>query len=286
VAGGAALQTWTGDPALVWVICAAVLYAIGGRHLPRAGSIAAQRWRTAAFVAGLGTIVVALDSPIDDLADQLLWVHMVQHILLLMVAPPLLALARPWNRMWHGLAIELRRRVARAVVQGHGWAPVRAAAALLAGGIASWLAFNVVLVAWHLPAAYDLTLRSPPAHALEHAMFFAVGLLFWTRVVDSPPWRSPLGAPARAAYVGSAMVVGWILAIVFAVAASPLYAAYASEASRPGGISALADQQLAAGVMWVPGSIPFTIALLAIAYRWLEPRRSGRPAPPLPGNPT
>jgi putative membrane protein len=229
---------------------------------------------------------VALDSPIDDLADQLLWVHMVQHILLLMVAPPLLALARPWNRMWHGLPIELRRRVARAVVQGRGWAPVRAAAALLAGGIASWLAFNVVLVAWHLPAAYDLTLRSPPAHALEHAMFFAVGLLFWTRVVDSPPWRSPLGAPARAAYVGSAMVVGWILAIVFAVAASPLYAAYASEASRPGGISALADQQLAAGVMWVPGSIPFTIALLAIAYRWLEPRRSGRPAPPLPGNPT
>ena len=96
-----------------------------------------------------------------------------------------------------GLPIELRRRAARAVVQGRRWAPVRAAAALLAGGIASWLAFNVVLVAWHLPAAYDLTLGSPPAHALEHAMFFAVGLLFWTRVVDSPPWRSPLGAPAR-----------------------------------------------------------------------------------------
>src|SRR5262249_22695045 len=144
-------------------------------------------------------------------------------------------------------------------------------------------AFNVVFVAWHIPAAYDLTLRSPPVHALEHAMFFAVGLLFWTRVIDSPPWRSPLGAPARAAYLGSAMVVSWILAIVLAVAASPLYSAYASEASRPGGISALADQQIAAGVMWVPGSIPFTIAMLAIVYRWLEPRRTGRPAPQLPG---
>src|SRR3954454_4993610 len=285
--GVAALRTWTGDPALVWVICAGILYAIGGRHLPRSGPAVSQRWRTASFVAGLATIVLALDSPIDELADKLLWVHMVQHILLLMVAPPLLALARPWNRMWHGLPLELRRPIARAVVRGPRWAPVRGAAAVLAGGVASWLAFNLTLVVWHIPAAYDLTLRSQPVHALEHAMFFAVGLLFWTRVIDSPPWRSPLNTQARAAYVASTMVVSWMLAIVLAVAASPLYAPYAAEASRPGGISALADQQLGAGVMWVPGSVPFTVALLVIAYRWLEPKRGRRPeaARPLPGSP-
>jgi putative membrane protein len=272
-----AFETWTGDPALAWVICVAVLYAIGGRQLPRAGSIAAQRWRTASFVAGLAAIVVALDSPIDELADELLWVHMVQHLLLLMVAPPLLALARPWNRVWHGLPLELRRRIARAVVGGRRWRPARRAAAVLAGAVASWLVFNLTFVAWHVPWAYDLTLRSPPIHALEHLLFFAVGLLFWTRVIDSSPWRSRLPAAARAAYLAAAMVVGWVLAIVLAVAASPLYAPYAAEASRPGGISALADQQLAAGVMWVPGSIPFTVALLATAYRWLEPKR---PRPP------
>jgi putative membrane protein len=283
----AILEPWTGDPALAWVLAAATLYAIGGRRLTRSGPAAAQRWRTASFAAGVGAIVVALDSPVDDLADKLLWVHMVQHILLLMVAPPLLAAARPWNRMWHGLPLDLRRRISRAVVQGPGWAPVRAAAGLLAGAVASWLAFNLTLVGWHIPGAYDLTLRSQPVHALEHAMFFAVGLVFWTRVIDSPPWRSALPATARAAYVGLALIVSWILAIVLAVASSPLYAPYAAEASRPGGISALADQQLAAGVMWVPGSIPFTIVLLIIAYRWLEPKRPRHPegAHPLPGSP-
>jgi putative membrane protein len=283
----AMLEPWTGDPALAWVVAAAALYALGSRRLTRAGPTANKRWRTASFAAGLAAILLALDSPIDDLADELLWVHMVQHILLLMVAPPLLALARPWNRMWHGFPLELRRRVARAVVQGPRWGPVRASAALLAGGVASWLAFNLTLVAWHIPAAYDLTLRSPPVHALEHAMFFAAGILFWTRVIDSPPWRSALPATARAAYVGLAMIVSWMLAIVLAVASSPLYAPYAAEASRPGGISALADQQLAAGVMWVPGSIPFTVVLLLIAYRWLEPKRPRHPegVHALPGSP-
>jgi cytochrome c oxidase assembly factor CtaG len=282
----AILEPWTGDPALAWVICVAVLYAIGGRHLPRSGPAATRRWRAAAFAAGLVVVVLALDSPLDDAADQLLWAHMVQHILLLMVAPPLLALARPWNRIWHGLPLEWRRPLARAAVRGRALAPARAAAAVLAGGVASWLAFNLTLVAWHIPAAYDLTLRSPPVHALEHAMFFAVGLLFWTRVIDSPPWRSPLSAPVRALYLGSAMVVSWILAIVLAVAASPLYAPYAAEASRPGGITALGDQQLAAGVMWVPGSVPFTVALVVIAYQWLEPKRGRPEADPLPGSPT
>jgi cytochrome c oxidase assembly factor CtaG len=281
------LEPWTGAPALGWVVCVAALYAIGGRRLPRAGSRASQRWRTVSFVAGLVTIVVALDTPIDDLADELLWVHMVQHLLLLVVAPPLLALARPWNRIWHGFPLGFRRAVARRVMTGRGFAPLRAVAALLAGAVASWLVFNLTLILWHIPAAYDATLRSDPIHALEHAMFFAVGLLFWTRVIDSAPWRSGLEPPARLAYVGGAMVVSWMLAIVFAVASSPLYAPYAAEASRPGGLSAYADQQIAAGVMWVPGSIPFTIALIVIVYRWLEPKRPRRTgvARPLTGSP-
>ena len=76
------------------------------------------------------------------------------------------------------------------------------------------------------------------------------------------------------------MVVSWLLAIVLALSTSPLYAPYAAEASRPGGITALADQQLAAGVMWVPGSIPFAIAIMFAVYRWLEPKRPRRPCRP------
>ncbi len=280
-------NAWTGDPALTWVACAALLYWLGGRRDRRARSDAVHRWRTASFVAGLVAIAVALGSPIDHLADELLWVHMVQHILLLMVAPPLLALARPWNRMWHGLPLGFRRRSAGALAKGRWSAPLRSAARFLGDPLPSWLLFTGTLVAWHLPGAYDATLTSPMVHALEHALFFGTGLLFWTRVIDSPPWRSPLAETARAVYVGSAMLVGWLLAIVLALSTSPLYAPYAAEASRPGGITALADQQLAAGIMWVPGSIPFAIAILFVVYRWLDPRRAGptgKATRPLAGN--
>ncbi len=276
-------QGWTGDPALIWVLCAALLFWRGGRGRRRRRG---EGWRTAAFVAGLAAIVIAIGSPIDKLADELFWVHMVQHILLIAVAPPLLALARPWSRMWRGFPVAFRRSVAREVSGGRAWAPARRVAAIAAGGVASWLIFNLNFCAWHLPFLYDAALRSPPVHALEHLIFFATALLFWTRVVYSPPWRSPLGEMAKLAYLGSTMVVGWVLAIVLAMASSPIYSAYADEASRPGHISAFTDQQLAAGVMWVPGSISYTIAIVVIAYRWLEPadsrRRSGVAARALP----
>ena len=277
--------TWTCDPALIWVLGAAWLYWLGGRGSVRPRP--AERRRTALFIAGLAAIVVALDSPLDDLASKLQWAHMVQHVLLLLVAPPLLALARPWNRMWHGLPLGLRRSMARGVRHGRFSRLILRTAQVLGDPAPSWLLFTGTLVFWHIPFAYDETLRSPMVHALEHALFFGVGLLFWTRVIDSPPWRSPLADSARAVYVGSAMVASWMLAIVLAVAPTVLYSPYAAEASRPGGITAHADQQLAAGVMWVPGSIPFTIAILFIAYRWLEPGRQDRPRRtyPIAGNP-
>jgi cytochrome c oxidase assembly factor CtaG len=267
-----ALLDWTGGPAFAWVVGAASLYWLGGRRT--AHSADGSRWRTACFAA--------LDSSIDELSEQLLWVHMVQHIMLLVVAPPLLALARPWNRMWHGLPLTFRRRTAGAVAQSPRLAPVRRAARVLQDPVVAWLAFNVTFVAWHIPAAYDATLQHPFVHALEHAMFFGTALLFWTRVIDSPPWRSPLSDVPRAVYLGLAMVVSWVLAIAFAVSTAPVYAPYAAEASRPGGLTALADQQLAAGVMWVPGSIPLTIGILFIMYRWLQPNRGGQGPRPQP----
>jgi len=271
-----ALLDWTGGPAFAWVIAAAVLYWLGGRRSGGGRSAHGSRWRTVCFVAGLATIVAALDSRVDELAEELLWVHMVQHVLLLLVAPPLLALARPWNRMWHGLPLGFRRRTATAVARSPRLAPIRGAARVAQDPVVAWLAFNVTFVAWHVPAAYDATLEHPFIHALEHAMFFGTALLFWTRAIDSPPWRSPLSDVPRAVYLGLAMVVSWVLAIAFAVSTAPVYAPYAAEASRPGGLTALADQQLAAGVMWVPGSIPLVIGILFIVYRWLQPRSPTR----------
>lgn len=259
---------WTGGPALAWVAFAASLYWLGGRRRRRHDG---DRGRTAAFVAGLAAIALAAGSPLDRLGDRLFWAHMTQHLLLVAVAPPLLALARPWSRMWRGAPVELRRRFARTVVRGRPRGPLRGAARFIARPLPSWLLFNLTFVVWHLPPLYDAALRSGPVHALEHLSFFATALLFWTRAIDSPPWRSALDDVGRIAYLAATMVVGWVLAIVLAMAGSPLNAAYAGEAARPGGISALTDQQLAAGVMWVPGSLPFAVAIVVIAYRWLEP---------------
>jgi putative membrane protein len=267
---------WTGGPALIWVLCSALLYWLGGGRSPAGRG---EGWRTASFAAGLLAIVIALDSPIDGLSDELFWVHMIQHILLIGVAAPLLALARPWLRMWRGFPLSYRRVVAREIA-GPGWRPLRRVAMFASGATVSWLLFNINFCVWHLPVLYDAALRWEFVHALEHFTFFATALLFWTRVVYSPPWRAPLSELGRLVYLGSTMVVGWVLAIVLAMAGSPIYSAYAEEASRPGHISAFTDQQLAAGVMWVPGSVSYTIAIIVIAYRWLEPRDArGRPDP-------
>jgi cytochrome c oxidase assembly factor CtaG len=131
--------------------------------------------------------------------------------------------------------------------------------------------FNATIVLWHIPAAYNATLTNETIHNVEHAMFFFSGLLFWARVIDPGPLRPRLVWPLRIAYVVGAMVVGWILAITLVLVPHPLYAHYAALAHRPGGITALTDQQIAGGVMWVPGSISFTIAMLLGFYKWLEP---------------
>ena len=256
------MSGWSVGPPLAYVALAGALYVMGGRK-GRSGM--GRPWPTVAFFAGLATILIALESPIDGYADKLFWVHMCQHVLLLTVAPPLILLGRPWPRMWRALPLQLRTRLGRAVARGRWSAPIRG----LARPQPAWLLFNATIVLWHLPAAYDATLRSAAVHDLEHAMFFFTGLLFWARVIDPGPLRPKLIWPLRIAYVVGAMVVGWVLAIALVLFPHPLYSHYADLAHRPGGINALTDQQIAGGVMWVPGSISYTIAFLLGFYRWL-----------------
>ena len=262
------LGHWSIDPplgylAVAYVLLMALLYVLGGRG--RGTPLRREPLREASFFAGLLVIIVALNSPIDYYADQLFWVHMIQHILLLTVAPPLILLGRPWPRLWRAFPLEVRTTVGRNLARGRFTAPVR----VMSGPLAAWILFNATLVVWHIPAAYNATLTSNLIHQTEHAMFFFFGLLFWARVIDPGPLKPRLVWPMRIAGVAGAMVVGWLLAIVLVLAPHPLYAHYASLAHRPGGISALTDQQLAAGMMWVPGSLAYTLTLLIAFTRWL-----------------
>jgi cytochrome c oxidase assembly factor CtaG len=256
---------WSIEPPLAYVVIAGLLYWLGGRGL-RGGT---EPRRVLAFVAGLVTIVLALDSPIDGYADQLFWAHMVQHVLLLTVAPPLILLGRPWPRMWRALPLDFRTRVGRGLVRSGAAAPLRA----VARPLPAFILFNGCLVVWHIPALYNATLSSAAVHQLEHATFFFTGLLFWARVIDPGPLRPRLEWPLRIAYLAGAMTVGFGIALVLVLAPHPLIAHYSALAHRPGGISAVVDQQIAGGVMWVPGSISYSVAALIGFYRWLEPER-------------
>lgn len=266
---------------LYGIFFAAVLYRKGGtRHEPV---------RAASFSASLVLLALALVWPLDTYADRLFWVHMIQHILLLAVVPPLLVYSAPWLRLWRPFPLAWRRATARTLASA-GWAaPLRRTAHVLVRPVPAWLLFNGCLVLWHIPLLYDATLHNQLVHEGEHLAFLATGILFWLQVIDARPFYGRLGDAGRAAYVTVALVPSWVLAIVLGLSRSPLYPAYAHLPSRPGGISALADQQLAAGIMWVPGSIPYLLVLFVLVYRWLDPDpargASARARRPVRGHP-
>ncbi len=281
---GAVTAHWSWDPSLIYVAVAGLMYLVGGLRPGTSRRRQARRredlLRELSFVAGLLTIVIALDSPIDYYSEQLFWVHMSQHIILLTVSPPLILFGRPWPRMWQALPLGVRASVGRTLAGARWTAPLR----LIARPAPAFVLFNANMLAWHIPAAYNLTLSHQWIHNTEHALFFFTGLLFWAHIVDPGPLRQRLNWYWRAASVTGSMILGWILAILLVLVSTPLYPHYAHLISRPGGISALTDQQIAGGMMWVPGSVAYSIALLAIFSRWASPdsELSGRgPAPAL-----
>lgn len=266
------LPSLVSDFPLLLVVVALALHVAGERRAVRIRRRPRDRrakLRAASFYAGLLTIVVALAGPIDTDAATLFWVHMVQHVLLLTVAAPLIVLAAPWNSLWRPLPLGFRRSVAGTVARARWMAPLRAAGRTLSQPLGAWMAFSIDLVVWHIPVLYDLTLRHVAVHALEHTTFLLFGILLWAQVIDSPPLRGRLRRDQRVYFIIGASAVGWVLSLVLAFAPTPLYPAYAHLANRPGGISALADQQLAGGVMLAPGSLTMTIFVFAGLYRWL-----------------
>ncbi|MBV9357099.1 MAG: cytochrome c oxidase assembly protein [Chloroflexi bacterium] len=272
---------------LVLVLAAFVLHVLGERRavaLTGRPRDANARRRALTFYAALAVIVVALESPLDSLSDQLFWAHMIQHLLLLVVAAPLIVLARPWMSIWRPLPLSLRRAVARMALRSRVLAPLRALARGITQPVAAWLIFNVNLVVWHMPGPYDATLLSTSVHVLEHTTFLVFGIVFWAQVAACAPARTRLSYGHRIAYLVAAGILNIGLSMFLAYAQHPLYSHYAALAHRPGGISALTDQQIGAGFMWTAGDLPFAIAIGVLAQRWLDshaarPARVGTPLP-------
>lgn len=263
-------QGWTSDPAVLGTIGFALILWVRGVRFLKAGAVATgwqdRWWFAPSFVAALAVMIVAACSPIDGFAAELFWVHMIQHLLLLMLVAPLLVAAAPWLPLWYGLPAALRRRLA--AVPASRPAPFRSA---------PWwgaLGFLVLFIAgtwvWHLPVLYDLALKNDIIHDYgEHNTFLLAGILFWLQVIPSTPFRPLLGVVGRILFLLVAVIQNVALSVYLSFAPVPLYAPYTALSSRPGGLTALGDQQLGGAIMWTVGDLPFVIALIGIVMAWL-----------------
>ena len=247
--------------ALPLVVCgaAALLYALGRRGKARV-------WREACFYSGVAAAFIVLEPPFDGWADKWLAAHMSQHVVLMTVVPPLVVLGRPWPRLWLPFPLSARRAVGGALARS---AVFRRGGSFLMRPPVALAVQSAAIAVWHVPVLYDAAAHNESVHVVEHVCFVAPALVFWGALLDAPPVRARIDHLRRASWFAAAMVPGWILAIVLAFASAPVYAAYPS----------LTDQQLAAGVMWVPGSLAYLFAAFFAFYRWLEPSTGVEPRP-------
>jgi len=224
-------------------------------------------WRAVCFVGGIVSLWIALASPIDALDDYLLAAHMLQHFLLMSIAPPLIVLGAPLVPLLRGLPRIVIRGL-RPVFQTR-W--IHAAVRAITHPVFAWIAMNVAYLGWHVPAAFELTFRSEPIHDLEHCCFFATSLAFWWVVLEPWPARARWPRWTMIPYLLSADVLNTVLSATLAFAGRVLYPAY-EQAPRICFLTPLKDQVAAGAEMWVLNSTVMLIPAVLIAMRELSPR--------------
>ena len=277
----AALRSFTFAPwTSVALLITALVYLRGWRLLRRQMPERFGTPQMAAFLGGLTALYLVVASPLDAFAGFLLSVHMLQHLLLTMVAAPLLLLGLPQIPLLRGLPAWFARGALGPFLAA---AEVRALGRALAQPLVALLAFVATTWIWHLPALYELALRSSAWHAFEHACFLVTALLFWWPVVA--PWPSVAVWPrwAMLPYLLAADLANTALSAWFSFSESVLYPTYAA-APRLAGTSALGDQAAAGAIMWLLGATAYLVPAAAIAIRLLSPpgypREGRRPSPP------
>jgi putative copper resistance protein D len=254
---------WTLEPAVLLLLA---LGALGWTWIVRRidlrhPSNPVPRRRSAAFLGGLVVIALALLSGIGTYDTALFSIHMVQHLLLTLVAAPLIALGAPITTLLRVATPNLRRTVILPILHSR---PVR----VLAFPVVAWLVFAGVMWGTHFSPIFDRSLEDPLVHDLEHALYLGAALLFWWPAVglDPSPWRMP--HPVRAMYVLLQMPQNTFLAVTILNSTVPLYPHYAT-LTRTWGPTVLEDQQVAGGLMWLGGDLLFLAAMGAILAGWM-----------------
>ena len=254
---------WNLEPAVILPLALAVIVwlRLVGRIDRAHPATPVPRRRTVAFLGGLAVIAFALLSGIDTWDTTLFSVHMVQHLLLTLVAAPLIALGAPITLLLRAATPDVRHRLILPILHSR---IVR----IVSFPVVAWLLFAGVMWGTHFSPLFDASLENPLVHDLEHALYLGAGLLFWWPAVglDPSPWRMP--HPVRVMYVFLQMPQNTFLAVTILSSGAVLYRHYATLV-RPWGPSALDDQRVAGSLMWLVGDILFLAAVGAILAGWM-----------------
>ena len=250
------LDDWSFDPFLVLVAVVVAWHETGLYRLAkrsRAERTRERRIRSLWFYAGLAVLLLAVESPIDYWSDSYFMVHMVQHLLLMFAAPSLVVAGAPGQPLLDALPGRSGQAVTRSVLAGDWSRPLRSLWRFLTGPVVAVALFNLVMIAWHIPAAFDLAENNQVVHIwLMHASFFLAGVLFWLQFIPSPPFRSRMPLLGRAAALLATNVVMIFIAMSLSIFAT--HSVYTPYQHVPGvTLPPFADQQIGAAILWVCG---------------------------------
>ena len=262
---------------LAVIIPLGVFYTVGWRRLRRQSSYRkfANGWRLSAYWGGLFLIALALMSPIDQLGSQLFFMHMIQHMITIMYAAPLLLLANPFPFMLWALPDALRRHMGLLFTRN---TLLRRSLAKLTWPPVAWFAYLIIFVGWHDAAAYNAALYYDWVHNIQHLTFFGAALLYWYPVIaPAPRLGRRLPAWGKLAYLIGSVPPNMMLGVSIAFAEEVIYTYYLS-VPRFLGFSALQDQQLSGAIMWIQGSEMYIVVTLFILARLFY--RKGEANPP------
>ena len=226
-------------------------------------------WRRTSFVAGIAVLFLALISPFDALDDQLFSAHMGQHLVLMMIAPPLLLLARPGLVFFRAFPLRERRMLGR-IRRISG---LRKAVHVVASPLMVWLLCTAFLCFWHIPAPYGWAVESEPVHALEHICFFAPSLMFWSLILE-PLGRRRLSYGAAMLFVLTFGAQNGLMGALLTFSTHPFYTPYLTTTAA-WGLTPLEDQQLGGLGMWIPASLVHLTTLGILFVAWMRESERG-----------
>jgi putative membrane protein len=269
-------SVWPVDPLLLsGLLLSGCCYMLGARAVWRRAGYgkAIPYHRVAAFLGGLLAVAAALMSPLAGLSAALFSAHMVQHLVLILVAAPLLVVGTPVTAFLWTLPLSARQRTVR------HWKHNRAARAvgkLLGSAIAMLLLHALSIWVWHLPALYDAAVGNPWLHSLEHITFLATSVLFW-RIVLPVAGRRALSPGLGVLLVFVAAMQSSALGVLMLISRDAWYSAHTPHVAA-WGMTPLEDQQLAGAIMWVPAGTAYAVFALYLLGRWLVRLEQTEPA--------